>query len=220
MTVLNGTGVPGQAADVAGALGSIGFNVVDIASNPDHVERTTVRYGYYAGGLAKRVAAHITGGAALVQDDTLGFEEVVVVTGSDFTTIHDQPAPEGSPDDRRTTTTTTATSSTAPGETTTTTVPPTTTTTVIGYSTGEPPEASTAAELPTAMGVGRSLGQRPSQPGRSWPSIPAGGGLWARSPRMTSSTCSGSSTAAEVGPRCHPSAIGEHPPRRLEHPAR
>ena len=142
VTVLNGTGVPGQAADVAGALGSIGFNVVDVASYPDeHVERTTVLYGYYAGGLAKRVAAHITGGAALVQDDTLGFEEVVVVTGSDFTTIHDQPAPEGlARTIERTTTTTTATSSTAPGETTTTTAPPTTTTTVIGYSTGEPPD--------------------------------------------------------------------------------
>jgi LCP family protein required for cell wall assembly len=142
VTVLNGSGVPGQAADVAAALGTIGFNVVDVASYPgEHVERTTVLYGHYAGGLAKRVASHITGGAALVADDTLGFEEVVVVTGTDFTTVHDQPAPEGSPDDERTTTSTTPTSSTAPGETTTTTtVAATTTTTVVGYSTGEPPE--------------------------------------------------------------------------------
>jgi LCP family protein required for cell wall assembly len=142
VTVLNGSGVPGQAADVAAALGTIGFNVVDVASYPgEHVERTTVLYGHYAGGLAKRVASHITGGAALVADDTLGFEEVVVVTGTDFTTVHDQPAPEGSPDDERTTTSTTPTSSTAPGETTTTTtIAATTTTTVVGYSTGEPPE--------------------------------------------------------------------------------
>jgi polyisoprenyl-teichoic acid--peptidoglycan teichoic acid transferase len=141
VTVLNGTDVPGQAADVGGALGEIGFNVVDVASYPgEDMARTTVLYGSYAGGFAERVAAHITGGAALVQDNTLDPEEVVVVTGSDLTTIHDQPAPEGSPDDRRTTTTTPAPSSTAPGETTTTSAPPTTTTTVIGYSTGEPPD--------------------------------------------------------------------------------
>jgi LCP family protein required for cell wall assembly len=141
VTVLNGSGVPGQAADAAAALGSIGFNVVDVASYAgEHVERTTVLYGHDAGGLAKRVAAHITGGAALVADETLDLEEVVLVTGTDFTTIHDQPAPKGSPDDKRTTTTTTATSTTGPGEATTTTTAPTTTTTVVGYSTGEPPE--------------------------------------------------------------------------------
>ena len=141
VTVLNGSGVAGQAADAAGALGSIGFNVVDVASYPtEDVARTTVLYGYYASPMARRVASHITGGAALVQDNTLGYTEVVVVTGKDFTTIHDQPAPKGSPDDQRTTTSTTAPSSTSEGETTTTTVPPSTTTTVIGYATGEPPD--------------------------------------------------------------------------------
>ena len=144
LSVLNGTGVTGQAADAAGALGSIGFNIVDVDSYPtEDVARTTVYYGYYAGPAARRVAAHVTGGAALVQDNTLGVAEVVLVTGSDFTTVHDQPAPKGSPDDERTTTTTTAptsSSSTVPGETTTSSTVPTTTTTVIGYSTGEPPD--------------------------------------------------------------------------------
>ena len=144
VSVLNGTGVSGQAADAAGALRSIGFNVVEVASYPtEDVERTTVLYGYYASEMARRVAAHITGGAALVQDNDLGLAEVVLVTGRDFTTIHDQPAPKGSPDDEKTTTSTTeatSSSSTAPGETTTTTEPPSTTTTVIGYSTGEPPD--------------------------------------------------------------------------------
>jgi LCP family protein required for cell wall assembly len=142
--VLNGTGVPGQAADAAGALGTIGFNITDVASYPtEDVQRTTVLYGGYAGPAARRVAAHITGGAALVLDSTLGPTDVVVVTGKDFTTIHDQPAPKGSPDDLRTTTSTTAPSSTAstePGETTTSSTAPTTTTTVIGYSTGDPPD--------------------------------------------------------------------------------
>ena len=144
VSVLNGTGVTGQAADAAGALGDIGFNIVDVDSYPtEDVERTTVLYGFYAGPSARRVAQHITGGAALVQDNDLGFSEVVLVTGDDFTTVHDQPAPKGSPDDLRTTTSTTApssTGSTGSGEPTTTTTAPTTTTTVIGYSTGEPPD--------------------------------------------------------------------------------
>jgi LCP family protein required for cell wall assembly len=143
LSVLNGTGISGQAADAAGALRQIGFNVTDVASYPtEDVTRTTVLYGAYAGGSAQRVAAHITGGAALVPDADLGPTEVILVTGSDFTTIHDQPAPKGSPDDKKTTTSTTAPTSTEPtaaGATTTTTAAPTTTTTVIGYSTGEPP---------------------------------------------------------------------------------
>ena len=63
--------------------------------------------------------------------------------GSDFTTIHDQPSPEGSPDDKRTTTYHPPRAEhhhRRRAETTTTTVSPTTTSTVIGYSTGEPPE--------------------------------------------------------------------------------
>jgi LCP family protein required for cell wall assembly len=139
--VLNGTGVAGQAADVAGALSEIGFNIVDVASyETEDVARTTVLHGSYAGPAAQRVAAHITGGAAIVASDDLDPLDVIVVTGKDFTTIHDQPSPKGSPDDLRTTTSTTTPSSTAPGESTTTTTVPTTTTTVIGYSTGTPPK--------------------------------------------------------------------------------
>ena len=144
LSVLNGTGVTGQAADAAGALRSIGFNVLDVDSYPTNdVERTTVLYGAYGLGASQRIAAHITGGAALVADPDLDPLTVILVTGADFTTIHDQPAPKGSPDDQRTTTSTTApssTGSTEAGETTTTTAPPTTTTTVIGYATGEPPD--------------------------------------------------------------------------------
>jgi len=104
-----------------------------------------VRYGRGNEDAARAVARHITGGAALELDPALDSSDrsVIVVTGSDFTTIHSDPAPEGSPDDLAITTSTTetpASSSTAPGETTTTVPEPTTTTTVIGYSTGEPPD--------------------------------------------------------------------------------
>jgi LCP family protein required for cell wall assembly len=142
VSVLNGTTVDGRAADAAGALGAIGFHIVDTDSyETSDVARTTVLYGPYGEGAARRLAAHVSGGAALVEREDLDPTEVVLVIGADFTTIHDQPSPEGSPDDRRTTTSTVAVDSTVGTDgTTTTTLPPTTTTTVIGYSTGEPPE--------------------------------------------------------------------------------
>lgn len=145
VTVLNGTGTTGRAADAAGALGAVGFSIVDVDSyGTDDVTRTTVRFGPGNQDVARAVARHITGGAALERDPGLDASDrsVIVVIGSDFTTIHSDPAPEGSPDDLAITTSTTdrATSSSAtPGETTTT-LPPITTTTVIGYSTGEPPD--------------------------------------------------------------------------------
>ncbi len=149
VTVLNGSGKPGQAADAAGALGTIGFHILEVASyDTEDVRRTTVYFGYGTYASARLVARHITGGAALEYDPSLNDADsgVVVVTGSDFTTIHDQPAPKGSADDLLVTTTTAPEESTTTGEdgatTTTTTVPDTTTTTVVGYSTGEPPDGT------------------------------------------------------------------------------
>src|SRR3546814_6885832 len=102
--VLNGTGIEGQAANVAGALEAIGFVIDDVDSHPDSIGRTTVFYGdgEHAEAMARRVARHVTGGAALVHDPEIDAGEVVLVTGADLTTIHDQPAPEGSADDLRT----------------------------------------------------------------------------------------------------------------------
>jgi LCP family protein required for cell wall assembly len=140
VTVLNGTGIDGQAADVAGALEAIGFHIVEAASHPEQVGRTTVLYGDGpdAEASARRLARHVTGGAALVHDGDVEAGNVVLVTGADLTTIHDQPAPEGSPDDLRSTTSTVAPTTTEGGGTSTT-APDTTTTTVVGYATGEPP---------------------------------------------------------------------------------
>ena len=137
VTVLNGSGIPGQAADAAGALSAIGFHITEVGSvGEPSMARTTVRYGSGGAAAAKRVAAHVTGGAALVEIDGLDATEIEVLTGADFTTIHSQPAPRGSLDDRRTTTTT----ATTVGDGSTTTAASTgTTTTVIGYATGEPP---------------------------------------------------------------------------------
>ena len=74
------------------------------------------------------------------------------MTGADFTTIHDQPAPEGSPEDLLITTTTVAPTpgATAPA----TTAAPTTTTTApapAGYGTGSRRRASPAADRSPAQ---------------------------------------------------------------------
>lgn len=143
--VRNGSAVPGQANDAAGALQVIGFDIAAVGDHDEQISRTTVLYGHGSSAAARRVGLHVTGGAALVFDPLVSFGKVILVTGADFTTVHSQPAPEGSPDEVRTTTTTSTTVATSPGSdgegtTTSTTVPTTTTTEPPGYATGEPPD--------------------------------------------------------------------------------
>jgi hypothetical protein len=140
VTVLNGSGVQGQAADAAGALQEIGFGIVDVDSYPSPVGQTTVLYGEGGEDAARTVARHVTGGAPLVFDEDVDDDAVVLVTGADFTTIHSQLAPEGSADEVRSTTSTTLA---VIGEGATSSTAPTTTTTVLGYATGEPPPGVT-----------------------------------------------------------------------------
>ena len=93
VSVLNGTGVTGQAADAAGALATIGFNIVDVDSYPtEDVARTTIQYGYYAAPAARRVAAHITGGAALGAEQGPRSRRG---GGGDRSRLHDHPRPAG-----------------------------------------------------------------------------------------------------------------------------
>jgi LCP family protein required for cell wall assembly len=146
LTVLNGSGIEGQANDAAAALATIGFEIVEVSTAADGpIARTTVRFGDGGEDAARRVARHVTGGADLVYDPDIGDGEVVLVTGADFTTVHDQPAPEGSPDDLRSTTSTTTPSPTSEGDTSTTSPGATTTTAPepVGYGTGEPPPGVT-----------------------------------------------------------------------------
>jgi len=142
VTVMNGSGTAGQAADAGRALGAVGFSIVEVGSySADDVARTTVFFGDGGEAAARRVASHLTGGAALEYDADLNDDsmQVTVLTGADFTTVHDQPSPDGSAEQALITTSTVATSSPEVPASATTTVPATTTTTVIGYSTGEPP---------------------------------------------------------------------------------
>lgn len=147
LTVLNGSGIQGQAADAAAAFEAVGFSISDVASySGPRIVRTTAFYGDGGEVAARLVARHVTGGAGLSYDPKLGTNEVVFVTGTDFTTIHDQPAPEGSAEDLLSTTSTTPGSPTTVAGETTTTVTVTPSTTVpeaVGYGTGEPPPGAT-----------------------------------------------------------------------------
>jgi LCP family protein required for cell wall assembly len=136
LSVLNGSGTDGQAANAAGAFETLGFAIDEVATYPESpVGRTTVFFGPGGEAAARRVARHITGGAALKLDPDVDTGSVVLVTGRDFTTVHDQPAPEGSPEDLLITTTTTLGETSSTGSTTTTTTAPE----AVGYGTGEPP---------------------------------------------------------------------------------
>ncbi len=136
VTVLNGTGAPRQAADVAAAIEAVGFergSIGDARGQP--WAQTVVRYAPGSLNAADLVARHLTSRALLEEDAALGDREVVLITGTDFSTVMVEPWP---------TTTTTAPPATtggsqANGATTTSTVP-SSSTTVVGRAPGEPPE--------------------------------------------------------------------------------
>lgn len=96
ITVLNGTGVDGQAGMVGDALTEVGFGV-DAVGDVDEeapLVQTRIRFAPGADRLADLVRRHLTAGAEMVVDPTLEAEEVVVETGQDFTTIGRNAAPE------------------------------------------------------------------------------------------------------------------------------
>lgn len=97
LTVLNGSGVNGQASDVADALAVVGFDVVDVDDASGEWTRTTVRHGPGASEEALLVARHLTGGATIEEDDGLDDGAVILVTGVDLTTVMDAPMPEDDP---------------------------------------------------------------------------------------------------------------------------
>lgn len=87
VSVLNGTGVPGQAGDAASGLEAIGFAVAQVGNTPQAGEtRTTVRYAPASAAAAQLVASYLQPGVNLVEDGTVG-SGVVLVTGADWVGI-------------------------------------------------------------------------------------------------------------------------------------
>jgi len=133
--VQNGTGADRQAANTADALSAIGFETV-VDGDAELPAATTVSYAAGSEAAARLVARHLTSQATFVVDEDLDPNEVVLVTGPDFTTVVRQPWPAEQVPGPTTTTTTTAppTSSSGGSSSTATTAPPrTTSTTAIGF---------------------------------------------------------------------------------------
>jgi len=147
VTVLNSSGRPGEAANVAGALMQAKFKV-DRWGNGSELghareRRTLVRYAPGAQAAADLLARHLTSGADRTEDPSLQPGQVALFVGADFTTVE---ATARARDDASTSTT--ARSSTGPVETTvrstttsstTTTTAPIPTTSVVGRIPGDPP---------------------------------------------------------------------------------
>jgi polyisoprenyl-teichoic acid--peptidoglycan teichoic acid transferase len=114
VTVLNGTGIEGQAALVADALSQVGFGVVETgnveeASADSPLRRTTIRHHPGALHQADLLERHLSAGAELVVDRSLEEGEVVLEIGTDLTTIGRNARPgELSPPDTTTTSSTVA----------------------------------------------------------------------------------------------------------------
>ncbi|MEY2454130.1 MAG: hypothetical protein QOD92_3704, partial [Acidimicrobiaceae bacterium] len=132
--VFNGSGVANQARDVRQALGAVGFTIGP-AGNAPASDLTVIQYAPGSEAAADLLARHLTSAAVLLEDASLGANELAIVTGKDFTTVMQSPRPAE-------TTTTTAPptdETTTPADSVPSTSAPTTSTTVVGIVPGEAP---------------------------------------------------------------------------------
>ncbi len=111
VSVLNGTGTPGQGAGTAASLRALGFNVTGVgqATPGGNPSETVVRYapGYQA--QAEKVLSEISGEAVMGEGGTSPGSNVTVLTGAAFSIA--------SPSTASTASSTTASSSTASSST-------------------------------------------------------------------------------------------------------
>jgi LCP family protein required for cell wall assembly len=96
VSVLNGTGVTGQAGATKAALAAFGFDVTATGDSPaaGAVSETTVYYSAGHEAAAERVARALTGSVAMGLGPTDGGTAVTVVTGTDFS-VNAPPTPSG-----------------------------------------------------------------------------------------------------------------------------
>ena len=93
VTVLNGTGEQGFAADITAALDHVGFQTETPSNTDEPVAGSTIHYGPDSKAGAVLLARHLSNPAEFVYDEGMGPGEVVLVAGADFTTVHEQPSP-------------------------------------------------------------------------------------------------------------------------------
>jgi len=118
--VKNGSGTKNQARDVLTAFGQLGFTEGSV--EPDvtpSVPATTLHYAPGSEAAADLVARHMTSPTKLAADPAVAAGHVVVVTGTDFTTLLQIPRPPPSTTGPSTTAPPTASTSPTTGVTTT-----------------------------------------------------------------------------------------------------
>jgi LCP family protein required for cell wall assembly len=137
--VLNSSGKQGMAANLAGALQTVGFDIVRWGNGSELGEPTlTGSEVHYAPGDKARallLARHLTEVPKLVEDANLDDGQVAVLIGSRFTTVE----PAAKPVKGAVLTSPTPTTPSAPTAPPTTAAPSTTTTTIVGHMPGETP---------------------------------------------------------------------------------
>jgi LCP family protein required for cell wall assembly len=145
VSVLNGTDGqnPTLAGDVSGALKQIGFKLEAPQDADELYDHTVIFHAPGEAAYGQRLARHITVPVELREDPDLEPAHVRLVAGTDFTTVHEDPAPVESvtpaaPADASGTTAATTATTTA-----TTVPPPTTTTEPTGFQVGIPPDGET-----------------------------------------------------------------------------
>jgi hypothetical protein len=133
--IQNGSGTAGQGQDVAQAFAAVGYRPGAVTEHAV-VPRSQVRYAPGGEALASQLERHLTAGADLVADPSLPAGGLVIVTGSDFTTVMKRPRdpvplpPEAAGTTVPTTTATGAAGGSSSGKTTSTTHASTTTSTI------------------------------------------------------------------------------------------
>ncbi|MEY2433679.1 MAG: hypothetical protein QOC92_3404 [Acidimicrobiaceae bacterium] len=129
--VFNGSATPGQARDVTAALTAVGFKG-DAAGNATIDAATVIQYAPGSEASADLLARHLSSVSVLEVDPKLAANELVLITGTDFTTVMQTPHPAE-------TTTTTSTPASDATSTPADSAPSTTSTTVVGITPGEAP---------------------------------------------------------------------------------
>ena len=109
------------------------FTIGEVGNSSEPFPRTALFYAPGSEQAALRVVAHLSSRAQLVEDVELDENEVILVAGPDFTTVHEQPSTEDLSDLLPT-----ATTPSSP-ESTTTTVATTTTSEPVGYTPDDAP---------------------------------------------------------------------------------
>lgn len=145
LAVSNGSGAKNEATLVSGELSKLGYKASIGADTSKPQARTVVRYAPGLERQADQVARQLAAGADLQADRTLAGSKapIVLVTGTDFTTVLSEARP---PSETTTTTTPPTTAATGGKRSTSTTAPATTTTLdpeevtgLVGYTPGVPP---------------------------------------------------------------------------------